>query len=408
MIIAVKCPSCNANLEVPDDAEFVTCEYCHTVTKVRDIIRVETDYDVPEWLKIADNAYKGDNYDEAYEYYNMVLEKETNHSDAWVGKGLAAGRLSDEYNPRFDEMMQLVSYGLNMKENPDKTGKVRDKDEQRTFAKKEMFEILQSYFSDFKKDKFDDKSDFDDYIKERKQFVEGCFKCSDNFYQKDVPFTKFFAEVLRNLLQVNYEFDGENRTKIEINDPLKSKYANKLREIETGLDSIDKNYVTLDEEKRKKLIKKIIITGSAILITAIIVIFAVKFFMNAASKDKAKVTNEEIKPNNIPSPDYQIVGKSNKNKKIIYTIYTETSSLNEIQKYADALVGRDEAQALTITIYFLSNKAEATEFGGKDIPLKNTNKSMPEYFSARVKYTKGKDLKELNYYDKSNLTSETY
>ncbi len=401
MIVAVKCPSCNANLQIPDDAEFVTCEYCHTVIKVRDIVRVETDYDVPEWIKIADNAYKGDNYDEAYEYYNMVLEKESNHANAWIGKGLAAGRLSNESEERFDEMLQLVTYGLNMKEN-------KNADDDKIYAKKEVFNILEKYFSDYRKDKFDDKSDFDDYIKDKKQFVEACFKCSDDFYSKDIPFTKFFAEVLRNLLQVNYDFDGEKRTKIEITEPLKSKYTNKLREIEGGLDALDKNYVTYDEEKRRNLIKKLIITGGAILITAVIVIFVVKYFMKVVKSEKSRTNNEEVTTSKLPSTDYEIISKSVKNKRIIYTIFTETTSLETIEKYADALVSRDEEQAQSITIYFLSDKNEAKEYASKDIPLKQTNKSMPDSFSARVRYTKGKDSKELHYYENSKLTSVSY
>lgn len=401
MLIAVKCPSCNSNLQVPDDAEFVTCEYCQTVTKVRDIIRVETDYDVPEWLKIADNAYRGDNYDEAYQYYNMVLEKETNHSDAWIGKGLAAGRLSEESEPRFDEMLQLVSYGLNMKDS-------KNTDEQRAFAKKEMWDILQSYFTEYKKDRFDYKSDFDDYIKERRPFAQACFKCYDTYFSKDALYTKFFADVLKNFLYTGYVYDSDNRIKIEISEPLKTEYKNKLRALESELKAIDKSYVTYDEAKTKGTVKRLIITGSAILITALFVYYAVGYIKAALNKDKAKVTNEEIKPNNTPSVDYAIVGKSSKNKKIVYTIYTETTSLSDIQKFADGLISRDEGEAQSITIYFLSDKSEASGLAGKEISLKNTDKSMPDSFSARVKYTKGKDLKELHYYEKSKLTSETY
>jgi len=130
MIIAVKCPSCSANLQIPDDVEFVTCEYCETSIKVRDYIRVETDYDVPEWIKIADNAYKGENYEEAYEYYNMVLEKESFRANAWIGKGISAGRLSEENELRFDEMLQLVTYGLSITDE-------KKKNEETAAAKKE-------------------------------------------------------------------------------------------------------------------------------------------------------------------------------------------------------------------------------------------------------------------------------
>lgn len=401
MIIAVKCPSCNANLQIPDDVEFVTCEYCDTSIKVRDVVRIETDYDVPEWIKIADNAYKGENYDESYEYYNMVLEKESFRANAWIGKGYSAGRLSDDNDPRFDEMMQLVTYGLSITDE-------KKREEEKTAIKKELLSILQDYFSRIRKDKFDFKSDFNDYAKEGEPFVKACGKAHSEFFSQDIIFTKFYCIVLRNYLQTNYETGAETRVKIEISEPKKSEYVNKLRTMESRLDSLDPNYETFDEANRKKTTKKIIVSAIAIFITAVIVIFAVKYFINLADKNKAKINNEQTPTPPIPSSDYEVVNKSIKNKRIIYTVYTETSSLDDIKKYADALVTRDEGQVLSITIFFLSNKEEAAEFGGKEIPLRNTNKGMPEYFSARVKFNKGKDLKELHYYEKTKLVSETY
>ncbi len=401
MIIAVKCPSCNANLQIPDDVEFVTCEYCDTSIKVRDYIRVETDYDVPEWIKIADNAYKGENYEEAYEYYNMVLEKESFRANAWIGKGLSAGRLSEENELRFDEMLQLVTYGLSITDD-------KKKNEETAAARKEILSILQEHFAKFRKDKFDSKYDFDEYVSENGGFVKACSKSFDSFFSKDIVFTKFYCLVLRNFLYKSYEYGAETRTLIEILEPRRSEYRNKLRELESGLKALDKNYITFEESERKSNLKKIIVTGSAILLIALIVLFGVNYFKKVAAENKVKLSENTNESTKLPAAGYEIINKSVKNKKIIYTLFTETTSLDEVKKYADVLITRDEAQAQSITIYFLSDKSEADKFAGKDIPLNKNQKQMPDSFSARVKFTKGKDLKELHYYEKSKLTSETY
>ena len=403
MIIAVKCPSCYANLQIPDDVEFVTCEYCDTSIKVRDVVRVETDYDVPEWIKIADNAYKGENYEEAYEYYNMVLEKESFRANAWIGKGLAAGRLSDDNDPRFDEMIQLVTYGLSITDE-------KKKNSETIAVRKELLAILQDYFEQIKKDKFDFKSDFDDYFKESGAFLKGCIKCHENFFSKDIVYTKFYCLVLRSYLYKGYEYGAESRTLIGLTEPKRTEYKNKLKVLESELKALDSNYETFDDGERKGAIKKIIVTGSAIVLVALIVIFGIKYFKNISDESKAKVTPEQSSESSkkLPGIDYEIVNKSIKNKKIIYTIYTETESLSDIKNYADAIIKRDEEQALTIFINFLSNKAEAAEYAGKEITLKKNRGNAPEFISATVKYTKGKELKELNYYDKSKLVSEKF
>jgi hypothetical protein len=402
MIIAVKCPSCSANLQIPDDVEFVTCEYCDTSIKVRDYIRVETDYDVPEWIKIADNAYRGRNYEEAYEYYNMVLEKEAFRANAWIGKGYSAGRLSEENEMRFDEMIQLVTYGLSITDE-------KKRNEETIAARKEIISILQDYFSGFRKDKFDSKYEFDEYISENGGFVNACSKSYSSFFTNDIIFTKFYCLVLRNFLYKSYEYGAETRTLIEIPEPRKSEYRNKLRELENGMKALDKNYVTFEEIERKRKFKKYTISFVAISVTAAIVIFAVSYFVTLSKEGKTKPVIEQtspvIKP---PGADYEIINKSVKNKKIIYTIYTETESLSDIKNYTDILVKRDEEVAQNITIYFISDKNDADKLAGKDISLNAKQKSMPNSFSARVKFTKGKDLKELHYYEKGKLTSETY
>ncbi|MBS1515662.1 MAG: hypothetical protein JSS63_11545 [Bacteroidetes bacterium] len=402
MIIAVKCPSCNANLEIPDDVEFINCEYCGTSIKVREIVRVETDYDVPEWIKIADNAYKGKNYDEAYEYYNMILEKESYRSNAWIGKGLAAGRLSDNYEPRFEEMNQLVKYGISISDEKKKNGELSN-------AKREILSMLQDYYKNIKTDVFNSANEFDEYINSCKPFIEACGNSYQNFFTNDLIFIKFYSTALRSLVQKNFINSAETRKTIEIKDPLRREYRNKLRELEKEIKINDSKYVTFDEFERKTKIAKLLISGAGVVVLIFLIITGVNYFTKIASQNKSKATQEDSVTNSKQTEaGYEIINKSLKNKKIIYTIYTETDNLSDIQKYADALIERDKKQFELITLYFLSDKNEANDLGGRDIQLKNSNKNMPNSFSARVKYTKGKTAKELSYYEKNKLISESY
>lgn len=401
MIIAVKCPSCNANLQIPDDVEFVNCEYCDTSIKVREIVRVETDYDVPEWIKIADNAYKGKNYDQAYDYYNMVLEKESYRSNAWIGKGLAAGRLSDNYELRFEEMNQLVKYGISISDE-------KKKEEELTNAKREILSMLQDYFKNIKRDVFSSADEFDEYINNCKPFIDACETSYQNFFVNDLTFIRFYSTALRSQVSKNFINAAETRSTIEIRDPLRRDYRIKLRELEKEIKMSDGKYVTFEEFERKTKIAKMIISGAAVLLIIFLIISGVNYFTKISNQNKLKASQENTVNNQQSETGYEVINKSLKNKKIIYTVYSETDNLLDIQKYADALIERDKNQSDMITLYFLSDKDEANNLGGKDIQLKSTDKNMPNSFSARVKYTKGKAAKELSYYSKNKLTAETY
>ena len=102
---SAKCPSCFGELQVPDNKDFVICMYCGTNIKVRDSIKIVYDANLPNWFKIANSARDSGQYEEAYEYYNKILEIDSDNSDAWFGKGIAAGYMSTLYNIRINEMM---------------------------------------------------------------------------------------------------------------------------------------------------------------------------------------------------------------------------------------------------------------------------------------------------------------
>lgn len=105
---AVKCPSCGADLQVPDDKDYMVCPYCDTTVQVREEIKMKYDVNISNFLKLADEDLKAGNYKEAYEYYNKALESDANNPDAWLGKGVTSGFLHNNIN----EMMEWISMAV--------------------------------------------------------------------------------------------------------------------------------------------------------------------------------------------------------------------------------------------------------------------------------------------------------
>ena len=89
--VAAKCPSCNGELQIPDNKDFVKCMYCGVDIRVREVIKVVIDGNVPNLLKLGNEALKTKNYAEAYNYFNKVLEFDVNNSQAWFGKAVSYG-----------------------------------------------------------------------------------------------------------------------------------------------------------------------------------------------------------------------------------------------------------------------------------------------------------------------------
>ncbi|MCB0722544.1 MAG: hypothetical protein KDC42_09580 [Ignavibacteriae bacterium] len=92
-IIAVKCPSCGASLNVPDDKDFVKCEFCESTVRVREAVRLYTEADIPDWLILADSAMKMNKVSEGLHYYIKVLEVDAKVARAWLGRAEGTGKL---------------------------------------------------------------------------------------------------------------------------------------------------------------------------------------------------------------------------------------------------------------------------------------------------------------------------
>jgi hypothetical protein len=92
------CELCGSNAFTRRD-EFYECDYCRTKYTAQDAQKV------PNLLALANAAYEGENFPEAYEYANRALEIDAQNAAAWYLKGKAAGWLSTTMDVRLDEML---------------------------------------------------------------------------------------------------------------------------------------------------------------------------------------------------------------------------------------------------------------------------------------------------------------
>ena len=115
--IPAKCPSCGGDLMLPKAKEDAICTYCGTKFLVKDAASTTPTPSIENWLKLADNSLESGNPKESYEYYNRVLEVDSNNVTAWLGKGKSAGWLSTLGSPRILEMLNCFSKALEYSDN---------------------------------------------------------------------------------------------------------------------------------------------------------------------------------------------------------------------------------------------------------------------------------------------------
>jgi len=112
------CPKCGGNLMVPKDIKVVKCSYCGVDIILRDMNKDVGDQNNIENIKIlAKDAVNRRSFSQAIKYYSMVLEKDIECTEAWMGKGYSIGMLSDIYKASFEEGRSLIEKGLGIYES---------------------------------------------------------------------------------------------------------------------------------------------------------------------------------------------------------------------------------------------------------------------------------------------------
>ncbi len=122
VLVAAVCPQCSGALQIPEERDFVKCQYCGTDIMVREPVRpaqyvrlVQAAASAaqppanPAHLKeLGREALEAGNAEEAYSYFSRTLELDPKDAQAWTGRADALGMASDAYNLRFKDMIAAL------------------------------------------------------------------------------------------------------------------------------------------------------------------------------------------------------------------------------------------------------------------------------------------------------------
>ena len=94
-LIALKCPYCNANIQINNDSEFGFCMYCGTKILISELAdRSTPKSNSKAYLKIA-RSIASDSIPKAYEYACKATLENPESAEAWAVRGLYSTDSSD-------------------------------------------------------------------------------------------------------------------------------------------------------------------------------------------------------------------------------------------------------------------------------------------------------------------------
>ncbi len=117
------CDICGGQLVMDNSGKFAVCESCgmkYTTESIRarvqeitGTVKIDTTESerkqVENWTKLADAAFNNSNYDEAYNYYCKILEKDVKNWIATFRKGMCLGWRANLQNMRSNEVVGGIS-----------------------------------------------------------------------------------------------------------------------------------------------------------------------------------------------------------------------------------------------------------------------------------------------------------
>lgn len=274
MFIAAKCPACGGDLEVPEEKDFVECEYCGTDVKVREVINVKVENNLPQLLKLASYSASAGNYNEAYYYYSNALELEAKNSEAWLGKAEALTHIAAFQN--LLEPNEILSYFKNALDN------TPEQEKRKTAIK--IAGTIARFASGLYRNVQSQKDNYLENDGEWKNYIERCGKIITTL-EKAIEYNPDEPQIYRTIHEIAYanldgitcmvtKFNGSKKVTFKktnfIAPDYKSYLEKKLEYYEGILKTKDTAYIQkidaqriakkLDNEK-KKLLSRCMVTS---------------------------------------------------------------------------------------------------------------------------------------------------
>jgi tetratricopeptide (TPR) repeat protein len=142
------CPSCSKNVQIPTDVEQAACMYCGAKINVG-INSPAGSSNLDNLLGMARTALVAGNHLEAMDYFNRVLELDPRVSEAWMGKGAAAGWQSTMVNIRLPETVIAFNHGIANASPKDKLAVTRQASEELNKMVVALYNLARNHLMDY-------------------------------------------------------------------------------------------------------------------------------------------------------------------------------------------------------------------------------------------------------------------
>ncbi|HEY5533837.1 MAG TPA: tetratricopeptide repeat protein [Ignavibacteria bacterium] len=187
---SARCPSCNGELQVPEEKDIVKCMYCGNSIIVREVIN----QNIPKenFMNLAETELKLENFEKALEYYNKVLEINPQSYIAWCYKAATAVAINAQ-NGVFRFSDEVLIYFNNAMKYASEEGKIVIK------------KSLLPYLLDKNLVVAVDSSEFSNYMKKamREPYVDKLKKVLEYFPEDEM--------ILKRIDEINQEIQVLNR-----------------------------------------------------------------------------------------------------------------------------------------------------------------------------------------------------
>jgi tetratricopeptide (TPR) repeat protein len=107
-LITLTCPSCNGQLELPDNLGVAHCMYCGTKILLQQPDTTNEKVAIQRYKELCKTALESKNYTEVIQFSNSILELDPKDADAWIDKAIATFWLTSYKNNRYDEAMEYL------------------------------------------------------------------------------------------------------------------------------------------------------------------------------------------------------------------------------------------------------------------------------------------------------------
>lgn len=147
-----KCSSCGASLDIEVSTTIIKCNYCGSTFQIIKPLKVndscnnslneESKQKYSNLAKILEKSMIANNFKEAYEYCNKLLEIDPENAEVWVNKAICSYWLTGDNKIIFSQAKEIITY-LNTAKQIDSNSKIL---EETSKALAENLYILSRYY----------------------------------------------------------------------------------------------------------------------------------------------------------------------------------------------------------------------------------------------------------------------